>query len=59
MHSDGACRLETLRELSRQYKCPYPHDDKEKFRRVVTLVEPQDSLKAFLSVFGAIGNILR
>jgi len=58
VHSDGACRLETLRDLSRQYNCPYPHDDLEKFKPVVTLLNPQDSLKKFLSVFKAIGNIL-
>ena len=59
VHSDGACRLETLRDLSRKYNCPYPHDDLEAFKEKVSLSGPQDSLVAFLSVFGAINNILR
>ena len=58
-HSDGSCRLSTLQELSRQHGCPYPHDDLEKFREVVTLTKPSPSLQHYLSVFGAISNILR
>lgn len=59
VHGDGACRLSTLQELSRQHNLPYPHDDLEKFREVVSLTSPSPSLEEFLKVFGAIANILR
>ena len=59
MHSDGACRLSTLQDLSRQHGCPYPHDDLDEFRKVVSLTSAAPSLKEFLSVFAAITNILK
>ena len=59
VHADGACRLSTLRDLSQKFGLSYPHDDLEKFRRVVSLPNAVPSLKDFLSVFKAITDILR
>ncbi len=59
VHADGAIRLGTLQELSRQHGCPYPHDDIEKFRNLVSLSEPKASLKEFLDKFEPITDILR
>ena len=55
---DGACRVDTLRELSRQHQLDYPHDDEEEFKKRIMLLSPTTSLTQFLEVFGAICNIL-
>ena len=58
LHIEGACRLETLRELSRQYQLDYPHDDPEEFKKCVMLLTPAPSLTDFLKVFTALGDII-
>jgi adenosine deaminase len=58
VHMDGACRVDTLRELSRQHQLDYPHDDEEEFKKRIMLLSPTTSLTQFLEVFGAICNIL-
>ena len=55
---DGACRVDTLRKLSRQHQLDYPHDDEEEFKKRIMLLSPATSLAQFLEVFGAIGDIL-
>ena len=60
VHADGSCRLSTLQDLSRQFKCPYAHDDLEAFKKTVTLSQSTtSSLQHFLQVFGAITDILK
>ena len=59
LHGDGACRLETLRDLARQYKRPFPHDDLKKFTPCVCLPNEVGNLTEFLKVFDAIVDILR
>ena len=56
---DGACRMSTLRELSRQQNLDYPHDDEEAFAEYVKLLSPAPSLADFLKVFGSINKIVR
>ena len=58
LHMDGACRVETLKELSRLYKLDYPHDDVEEFKKCVMILSPAPSLASFLEVFGALSEIL-
>jgi len=58
VHSDGACRLTTLQELSHQNNLPYPHHSLEKFKSVVSLPNAVSSLTEFLKVFDALTNIL-
>ena len=55
---DGACRVDTLRKLSRQHQLDYPHDDEEEFKKRIMLLSPATSLAQFLEVLGAIGDIL-
>lgn len=59
VHADGSCRVSTLQELSRQYGLPYPHDNLEEFKEVVSLTTAAPSLAIFLSKFDAVLNILR
>ena len=64
LHADGACRLETMRELARKYGVqhdgkPLPYDDLEQFKEYVALPRGAASLKDFLKVFGCIAQILR
>ena len=58
VHLDGACRIGTLCELSRQHKLDYPHDDEEEFKKHVMLLSPAPSLEQFLDVFRALSSIL-
>ena len=58
VHSDGACRLTTLQELSHQNNLPYPHHSLEEFKSVVSLPNAVSSLTEFLKVFDALTNIL-
>lgn len=59
MHLDGACRLSTLQDLSKQYSLPYPHDNLEEFKSWVSLPSAVPSLCDFLKVFTTVGEILR
>lgn len=59
VHLDGACRHETLRELSQKYQLDYPHHDEEEFKKQVMLLSPAKSLTEFLQKFRNINDILR
>ena len=64
LHADGACRIETLRELAREYDVhengkPLPYDDLEKFKACVGLPNGATSLADFLTVFHTLDKILR
>ena len=64
MHADGACRIETLRELAREYNVhengkPLPYDDLKKFKACVGLPDGATSLQDFLKVFHTLDKILR
>lgn len=64
LHADGACRIETLRELAREYDVqengkPLPYDDLEKFKACVGLPLGASSLADFLKVFNTLDKILR
>jgi hypothetical protein len=64
LHADGACRIETLRELAREYDVqengkPLPYDDLEKFKACVGLPNGATSLENFLKVFNTLDKILR
>lgn len=59
VHCDGACRLSTLQDLSRRQGCPYPHDDVDQFKQLVTLSSPASSLTDFLKKFATITDILK
>ena len=59
LHGDGACRLETLRDLARQYQRPYPYDDLQKFKSCVCITSEKESLKDALAVFDVLADILR
>ena len=64
VHADGACRLDTLRDLARKYNVqengkPLPVDDVEKFKECVALPHGAKSLVDFLSVFHYLDLILR
>lgn len=59
VHMDGACRLDTLMDLSQKYNCDYPHSNREEFKKLVMLLGPAESLEQFLKVFAVIDDILR
>lgn len=63
MHADGACRLDTLRDLARKYGIqengkPLPYDDPEQFKEHVALPRGACSLEDFLKVFRCLDRIL-
>lgn len=64
LHGDGACRLETLKDLARKYDVSVdgqrlPWDDVEKFTELVALPRGASSLADFLKVFRSLDHILR
>ena len=38
-HLEGSLRLSTMREIARQYQLDLPHEDLEKFRSLVQVIE--------------------
>lgn len=56
-HLEGSLRLSTMREIARQYQLDLPHEDLEKFRSLVQVIEEDlFNFQNFLSKFTTLRN---